>query len=222
MRKEKRVPGITTMDTAARICLLGFIALTSSGCATTPPAQEMSDARQSLETAQIIGADEHAPEVMGNAQQLLIQAENEIQSGDYEQAQKDAAAALEAARQAVAITQAQQEPKENALPPEPAPMAQIPREPAIPSHYTVASKDNLWSIAAKPSIYGDSRLWPLLLKANAGVIKSPDVIKPGITLQIERNLTAEEIDSALEYSRKRGAGPLKASDIGYLRQYGLR
>jgi nucleoid-associated protein YgaU len=211
-----------------KVSLFGFSALTlalATGCATAPPAQEMSDARQSLETAQTIGAEEHAPEALDNAQQLLSQAESDIQSGNYEDAQKEAAAALEAARQAVAIAQANREPEPPVeVEPEPAPepVAQPAPEPALPNRYVVETRDNLWGIAAKPSVYGDSRLWPLLLKANAKLIKSPDRIKAGTTLNIERNPTAEEVEAALEYSRKRGTGPLKPADVGYLRQYGLR
>jgi len=184
----------------------------------------MSDARQSLETAQTIGAEEHAPEVLDNAQQLLSQAESDMQNGNYEEAQKDATAAREAARQAVVITQAKQEPTEVAAEPqpEPEPVTQPAPEPTLPSHYVVETKDNLWGIAAKPSVYGDARLWPLLLKANARLIKSPDVIKPGTTLLIDRSPSPKEVESALEYSRKRGTGPLKPDDMGYLRQYGLR
>lgn len=182
----------------------------------------MSDARQSLEAAQTAGANEHAPEVLGNAQQLLSRAENDMQHGNYEEAQRDAIAAREAARQAVTIAQAKREPMATVAEAEPAPVAQIHPEPAMPSHYVVESKDNLWGIAAKPGVYGDARLWPLLLKANAALIKTPDLIKPGITLRIERTPSPEEIETALDYSRKRGADSQKSSDIGYLRQYGLR
>lgn len=193
----------------------------------------MSDARQSLEAAHTVGAHEHAPEMFGNAQHLLSRAESDMHNGNYEKAQRDAVAALEAARQAAAIAQAKQETVEPVkmaaaeaeviveLTPEPTAPQIIP-EPAMPSHYVVETKDSLWGIAAKPSVYGDARLWPLLLKANAGVIKSPDVIKPGITLQIERAPSAAEIETALEYSRRRGNAPLKSSDSSYLRQYGLR
>lgn len=222
MRKEKPVFNHTTGSASLTTTAFGLVALTA-GCATAPPAQEMSDARQSLETAQTIGAQEHAPEVLGNAQQLLSRAQNDMQSGNYEQAQKEASAAVQAARQAVTISQAKQQAvAESPPPPEPLPETQIPLEPAMPAQYTIEHKDSLWGIAAKPAVYGDARLWPLLLKANADLIKSPDLIKPGTTLQIERNLSATEIDSALEYSRKRGDGPVTASDIRYLRQYGLR
>jgi nucleoid-associated protein YgaU len=221
------LPNVTTKSFPLKVSLFGLTALLlalSAGCATAPPAQEMSDARQSLETAQTIGAEEHAPEVLDNAQQLLSRAETDMQSGNYEEAQKDAVAALEAARQAVAITQAKQEPVRIIAEPEPAPepVAQPAPEPALPSHYVVETKDNLWGIAAKPSVYGDARLWPLLLKANAKLIKRPDVIKAGTTLRIDRTPSPEEVETAINYSRKRGTGPLKALDIGYLRQYGLR
>lgn len=227
MRKEKPVSSTLTKNPVLQLGLLG-LAMLATGCATTPPAQEMSDARQSLEAAQTIGASEHAPEVLGNARQLLSQAESDMQNGDYERAQRDAIAAHEAAREAVAIAQAKQQGIKPAAEPEPRPepapeqVLELIPEPAMASHYVVNARDNLWGIAAKPGVYGDARLWPLLLKANASLIKSPDMIKPGITLRIERAPSAAEIEAALEYSRKRGSAPLKASDSSYLRQYGLR
>lgn len=235
-RKESPLPDALTKRLFLKAGLSGCTALAlvlTTGCVTAPPAQEMSDARQSLEAAHTVGAHEHAPEVFGNAQHLLSRAESDMNSGNYEKAQRDAVAALEAARQAAAIAQAKQETVASVnmaaaetevvveLTPEPIAPQIIP-EPAMPSHYVVETKDSLWGIAAKPSVYGDARLWPLLLKANADVIKSPDVIKPGITLQIERAPSAAEIETALEYSRRRGTSPLRSSDSGYLRQYGLR
>lgn len=227
MRKEKPVSSTITKHPVLQIALLG-LAMLAEGCATTPPAQEMSDARQSLEAAQTIGAVEHAPEALGNARQLLSQAESDMQKGDYEKAQRDAIAAHEAAREAVAIAQAIQESAKPAAEPGPMPeqapvqLVELVPEPAMASHYVVDAKDNLWGIAAKPSVYGDARLWPLLLKANASLIKNPDLIKPGTALRIERTPSAEEIERAIDHSRKRGNGPLKSSDIGYLRQYRLR
>lgn len=224
------MPNATTKSFSLKVSLFGLSVLTlalSTGCATAPPTQEMSDARQSLEAAQTVGAEEHAPEVLDSAQQLLSRAETDMQSGNYANAHRDAIAAREAARQAVAISQAKQEPVEIAakIEPKPEPVTpQITPEPAspLPSHYVVESKDNLWGIAAKPAVYGDARLWPLLLKANAKLIKRPDVITAGTTLRIERNPSPAEVETAINYSRKRGVGPLRASDIGYLRQYGLR
>lgn len=203
-----------------------------TGCATAPPTQEMSDARQNLEAARTVGADKHAPQMLNNAQQLLTQAENDLQSGNYKAAQKDAVAAHQAAhqatRQALAIAQAKpqtkQEPAAAVVTPEAKPQVieQRSREPIMPGHYRVESKDSLWQIAAKPEIYGDARLWPLLLKANGNLIKNPRLIKPGITLRIERLPSAEQIEAALNFSRTHSNAPLKASNTSSLRHSGLR
>lgn len=197
-----------------------LLATLFSGCATAPPAQEMSDARQSLEAARSVGAQQHAPEMVDSAQQLLSRAESDIQSGHYEQAQRDATAARAAAHRALAVAHSKLESAPESL--EPPPQPAIPAEPLLPGHYVVEARDNLWQIAAKPAIYGDARLWPLLLKANAGIIERADLIRPGTTLQIERAPSAEEIESALRHSRSRGDGAPDASDRGYLRLHGLR
>lgn len=213
-----RVPNQTHFFTIAGLILL------ASGCSTNPPMQEMSDARQSIEAAETIGANHHAPEAMNSAQQLLSRAESDIQTGEYENAQKDAIAAREAARQALAITQAKQEiePEEEILPttimasePEPTP------EPTPPSSYTVQKKDSLWEIAAQPAVYGDARLWPLLLKENAKHINKADLILPGQVLTINRDPSPIEIDAAIRHSSKNRNEP-HASDTSYLRRYGLR
>lgn len=182
----------------------------------------MSDARQNLEAARSIGADRHAPQIVDNAQQLLAQAENEMQNGDYKAAQKDAVASHQAARQALTIAQTKQQP--SAVTPEPGLQVSEPltTEPAMSSDYLVETKDNLWRIAAKPEIYGDAQLWPLLLNANSDIIKNSHIIKPGTTLHIKRTLSAEEIEAALNFSHTAGSTPLKIPDTSQLRHSGLR
>lgn len=184
----------------------------------------MSDARQNLEAARSIGADRHAPQIVDNAQQLLAQAENEMQNGDYKAAQKDAVASHQAARQALTIAQTKQQPSPIAVTPEPGLQVSEPltTEPAMPSDYLVETKDNLWRIAAKPEIYGDAQLWPLLLNANSDIIKNSHIIKPGTTLHIKRTLSAEEIEAALNFSHTAGSTPLKIPDTSQLRHSGLR
>ncbi len=61
--------------------------------------------------------------------------------------------------------------------------------PALPSTYTVEKCDDLWSIAAKPQIYNDPWLWPLLWDANKGKISDPNKIKEGTVLMVPRGVT---------------------------------
>lgn len=207
--------------------ILCFTSLISS-CATAPPTQEMSDARQSVEAAESVGAEKHAPVALDSAQQLLSKAEDDLQAGDYEEAQREALAAREAAHQAVAISQAKQVTEEVEMetiaieePVVPVIEPTPPAEPE-PSFYTVIIKDNLWKISAKNSIYGDPLLWPLILKANPELISDADLITPNMVLMIEPNPSRSDKDAARQHAKFRGITTRKQKDASYLRQYGLR
>ncbi len=85
--------------------------------------------------------------------------------------------------------------------------------------YTVSKKDNLWDIAAKPEVYGNSDMWPLLWKANKDKIKRPDALATGVSLIIDRNASEESVAAAIKHSKLRGAsslGPVDVFDQQYL------
>ena len=52
--------------------------------------------------------------------------------------------------------------------------------------YVVQKGDSLWSIAAKPEIYGKASKWRRIFDANRNLLKSPDRVKAGMTLNIPR------------------------------------
>ena len=52
--------------------------------------------------------------------------------------------------------------------------------------YAVQKGESLWSIAAKPEIYGKATRWRRIFDANRDQLKSPDQVKPGMTLKIPR------------------------------------
>lgn len=52
--------------------------------------------------------------------------------------------------------------------------------------YVVQKGDSLWSIAAKPEIYGKATHWRRIFDANRDLLKSPDRLKAGMTLKIPR------------------------------------
>ena len=52
--------------------------------------------------------------------------------------------------------------------------------------YTVQKGESLWSIAARPEVYGRATHWRRLFDANRDVLKSPDQLKAGMTLKIPR------------------------------------
>lgn len=191
-----------------------------TGCATAPPTQEMSDARQSVEAAASIGADKHAPAALNSAQQLLSKAQDDLKAGEYKEAQKEAVAAREAARQAMAISQAKQ--AEPAASVDAKAKPQPPAEAAPGRLYRVKKNDNLWNIAAKHSVYGDPLLWPLLLKANAERIHNADLITPGLKLIIDPAPTEQDKMAARQHAKQRGDRARQAKDASYLGRYGLR
>ncbi|MCP4407647.1 MAG: DUF4398 domain-containing protein [Gammaproteobacteria bacterium] len=78
------------------VLTLGVLILCS--CATAPPVQEMSDARQALQAAEAAGAHNKAPLPYGRAQTYIERAESALQMGDFFEARERA---LEAKTQAL-------------------------------------------------------------------------------------------------------------------------
>lgn len=68
-----------------------------SGCASSPPVQEMSDARLAIQSAKDAEADLHAPQEMKQAESYLDQATENLNKGEYEKARDAALAAKEEA-----------------------------------------------------------------------------------------------------------------------------
>ncbi len=71
--------------------------------------------------------------------------------------------------------------------------------------------DSLWDIAARPDVYGDPELYPLLVDANFEKLSDPLLLKPGTQLVIPHGLSKAKIQQArikawtAEYIRWRGA-----------------
>ena len=59
-------------------------------------------------------------------------------------------------------------------------------EPDRSEAYVVQKGESLWSIAAKPEVYGSATRWRAIFNANRDVLKNPDGIRPGMTLKIPR------------------------------------
>ncbi len=66
---------------------------------------------------------------------------------------------------------------------------------------TVREGDTLSAIAARPEVYGNANLWPLLLKANRDKLPRADEVPVGVELVIPRNASQEEIKEALAQAR---------------------
>lgn len=99
-----------------------------------------------------------------------------------------------------------------ALPPAPPP---APRTLT----YQVTAGDNLWSIAAKPSVYGNGLWWPLILRSNQNKVRDADVIGPGQQLTIELEPAKQLVDLAVRHAihREGTAARMKALDREFLK-----
>ncbi len=71
------------------------------------------------------------------------------------------------------------------------------RASVIYDTYVVQKGDSLWSIAAKPEIYGKATRWRRIFDANRELLKSPERVRAGMTLKIPRG---EERGPSTTYS----------------------
>ena len=87
------------------------------------------------------------------------------------------------------------------------------------TQYEVVTGDNLWNISAKSEIYDNPYQWPLIYKANRNQIKDADLIYAGQVFDIDRDVSASDVDAAVNHAKTRGAwsiGVTEASDEAYL------
>lgn len=75
------------------------------GCATSPPVQEMSDARQAVAAAAQANAESLAPETFEQARRLLETAERQLREEAYGPARVNAVRAKNRAAQALEASQ---------------------------------------------------------------------------------------------------------------------
>lgn len=70
-------------------------------------------------------------------------------------------------------------------------------------HYNVRRGESLPQIAARPEVYNDSSLWPLIYRANRDQVRDPYQLWPGQILKIPRNYSKEEAAEARRQSQRR-------------------
>jgi cytochrome c556 len=85
---------------STKITRLVVAMLALAACATAPPVQEMSDARQALRAAEAVGAAQRSPEPFLAARRLLQEAQTQLEAGAYHDARRHALDARAAAIQA--------------------------------------------------------------------------------------------------------------------------
>ena len=83
--------------------------LVAAGCTTSPPVQEMSDARQAITAAREAGAAEYAADELDAAVEFLNSAENYLKNNSFHFARRDAIAAKSKALDALKRSEADQE-----------------------------------------------------------------------------------------------------------------
>lgn len=220
-----------------RCLILLVITILLSSCAK-PPHQEMSAAEHMVDRAYSMQAMEFAPTEYVAAKTALNDARQAMQDADYSDAEDSLEFALTHARRAITLTEegkarrAEEEArraseekarqaklaeeaaeeveaqKPVARPkPKPAPK---PKPKIVPvANYDVGNGENLWTISAKPQVYNEGLLWPLLYQANRDQIKDPRQIFPGQTLSIRRDMTDAELEDARKTARESDIFPVQ-------------
>jgi Domain of unknown function (DUF4398) len=85
--------------------MASLLVLLVAGCVTSPPVQEMSDARQAIAAAEAADAARFAPESLSEARRYLSTAERQLQEEAYGPARMNA---VRAKNRALAALQASQ------------------------------------------------------------------------------------------------------------------
>lgn len=89
----------------SRTLLACTVFLATGGCVTSPPVQEMSDARQAIAAAEQANAAQFAPETLGDARRYLETAEQLLLEEAYGPARVNAVRARNRAVQALASSE---------------------------------------------------------------------------------------------------------------------
>ncbi len=89
--------------------LVAVLLLIVAGCVTSPPVQEMSDARQAIAVAKEAGAAEHAATELGEAVAYLESAQKNLSERHYTPARQDALLAKDKALDALARAESEAE-----------------------------------------------------------------------------------------------------------------
>jgi hypothetical protein len=85
---------------------------------------------------------------------------------------------------------------------------QVHVPPPQSSTYSTQAGDTLISIAARPDVYGDPDLWPLLQDANAEILSGKSADSPlnaDMALEVPRGSTPDALESARERAREYAA-----------------
>lgn len=204
--------------------------LVLAGCAK-PPRTELASARQAVAQAYAAGAVELAGEDYQAAQAALRNAERLTEQGEYtaardilSTAEAQARLATRKSRETRADIERQKlkqkqleeqqrqrkieaEKKKHQQPVKPSqPVKPAPPKPV--SSYTVKPGETLWQISARPEVYDDDLLWPLLYKSNRDQITDPRKIYADQELTVPRKFSSDDAEAARKEARSSGIYPV--------------
>jgi len=92
------------------------------------------------------------------------------------------------------------------------PPVAIPPSTPVTKEYRVMRGDTLWSIAAKPDVYGNPRWWPLIYSTNHAQIADADLLRAGQVLKIDIRPSEEAISRAVRHAFQREKGSAKVAE----------
>jgi hypothetical protein len=164
-------------------------------------------ARQALHAAQVAGVH---PAELTVAQQAITQAETLLKQADILLAQGQTEQAMAQLRTIETDCLTAQESSTEAR------LLAASRQPAQPDRYRVQRGDTLWSISGQPTIYHNALMWPILYRANRQQLRDPDLIYPQQLLAVPRQLSQEEITTAIQRARTRGSWRLGDGQDAYI------
>jgi len=222
--------------------ILAIAAAMAVGCQTAPEEPEIDEeardmARQAIDNASsVIASAEEPCRDTGNASDYLSQAENAKAEEDFEEAQRLAERAAEAAQSAMDdcyagkageyiekaktftnLTSDQRSRLRSAESDYSAgnyrdayekARALVSELEAATMSYRVERGDSLWRISGKSSVYGDPYQWPLIYRANSDKIDDADLIFPNQEFKVYKHPTQSQKDRAVDHARNRGAWEL--------------
>jgi outer membrane murein-binding lipoprotein Lpp len=198
-----------------------------AGCATTDKTLQLSTLRADLEALKAEGAAELLPAEYSSADEAVREAERFEADGGLQSTRYRKLALLkiqllsrnlsqrkgvveeerrlqqetERQRQAEEGRQKQEHQEEKELESVLLKIRGTPDQQLL-SSYTVKRGESLPQIAARPDIYNDASLWPLIYRANRDQIRDPAIIWPGQVLLISRDITVSDIIEARKFEQK--------------------
>lgn len=150
-------------------------------------------------------SEHFAREAIRQAEREKARLEEELRA--REAASRDQQTAVAVAPRPPELPMARPSVPPAAPPPRPAPPA-VPALPEPVRAYDVREGDTLWIIAARPEVYGDPLLWPLLYKANRDQIRDPRQVYLGQVLDVPRNVSEAELEDVRAQARQSEIFPL--------------